>query len=68
MRMTVKWNLFHSLNVFQAVFESDIHWDPISSSVIEFETVKFPTNLELVAKEGKNLYIIGQCSDGKRLV
>jgi sugar lactone lactonase YvrE len=65
MRVDVKGNLFISLNAFQGVLKWNIYCDPSTSEVIKLETVKFPTNLELAGVEGKDLYVVGQCSDGK---
>jgi sugar lactone lactonase YvrE len=63
MRVDVDGNLFISLNSFQAVLKWNIHCDPASSTVINLETVQYPANLELAGSEGKDLYVIGKCSD-----
>jgi gluconolactonase len=66
MRMDIKGNLFISLNAFQRVLKWNIYSDPALSSVIELQTVTFPSNLELAGKEGKDLYVIGRCSDREK--
>lgn len=63
MRFDIDGNLFISLNSFQSVLKWNIHCDPSSATVITLKTVKFPANLELAGPEGKDLYIIGKCSD-----
>jgi gluconolactonase len=63
MRVDVNGNLFISLNSFQSILKWNIHCDPSSATVITLETVEFPTNLELAGPEGRDLYVIGQCSD-----
>jgi sugar lactone lactonase YvrE len=65
MRTDLKGNLFISLNSFQAVLKWNIHNPADSSVVINLETVKFPSNLELAGTQGKDLYVIGQCEDGE---
>ena len=62
MRCDVDGNLFISLNAFQSVLKWNIHADPATATVIKLETVQFPANLELAGSEGKDLFVIGQCS------
>lgn len=64
MRIDMKGNLFISLNSFGAVLIWNINADPGSSKIITLETVKFPSNLELAGKEGKDLYVVGMCEGG----
>jgi gluconolactonase len=58
----VDGNLFVSLNAFRSVLKWNIHANPATSTVIKLETVEFPANLELGGNEGKDLFVIGQCS------
>ena len=63
MRCDVDGNLFISLNSFHGVLKWNIYSDPATSTFINLETVKYPTNLELAGSEGKELFVIGHCSN-----
>jgi sugar lactone lactonase YvrE len=62
MRCDVDGYLFISLNEFQSFLEWNILANSATSTVIKLETVQFPANLELAGSEGKDLFVIRQCS------
>lgn len=65
MRMDSKGTLFVTLNAFQKVLKWNTNKSSRSAEVIELETVKFPSNCELGGPDGKELVVVGRCTDGK---
>jgi len=62
MRMDKEGTLFMTLNAFQKVLKWNTKAAPETAQVIDLETVKFPSNLELGGKDGKTLVVIGRCA------
>src|SRR5579859_8012871 len=61
MRFDIVGSLFMTLNGFGRVLKWNIHSDPCTAEIIELDSVASPSNLEFAGKEGKELFIIGQC-------
>lgn len=65
MRMDSSGTLFVTLNAFQKMLKWDTSKPYSTSEVIDLETVKYPSNCEFGGPEGKDLVIVGRCTDGE---
>lgn len=66
MRSDVDGSLFIALNRGKAMLKWKVEDSAANAELVVLATVAFPVSLELGGDEGKTLYVVGRCDDGKK--